>query len=332
MSIGVGVIGAGVMGSDHARLIRSHVSGAHLVAVADADPARAREAAAGARVDTDPLELIDSPDIQAVIIASPDHTHGDFVLAAIRAGKPVLCEKPLAATSEDCLRIIDAERMAGLKLVHTGYMRRYDPTYRELKATLQARTLGEVRILHNQHRNRSAPDWFTADMAVTNSFVHEIDVSRWLLGTEFKAVTVVACGSDRPGVAADPLLITLEAENGALVSTEVFLNAGYGYHVHAEAVCERGGVRMGQPALTSVLFEGSDRAAFPANWIPRFADAYRLQDQAWVNAIHSGTLDADASSSWDGYLASYIAERTLEALKSGRRIELQTPRRSDKER
>jgi myo-inositol 2-dehydrogenase / D-chiro-inositol 1-dehydrogenase len=85
MSIGVGVIGAGVMGSDHARLIRSHVSGAHLVAVADADPARAREAAAGARVDTDPLELIDSPDIQAVIIASPDHTHGDFVLAAIRA-------------------------------------------------------------------------------------------------------------------------------------------------------------------------------------------------------------------------------------------------------
>jgi myo-inositol 2-dehydrogenase/D-chiro-inositol 1-dehydrogenase len=300
-----------------------------LVAVADADPARAREAAAGARVDTDPLELIDSPDIHAVIIASPDHTHGDFVLAAIRAGKPVLCEKPLAAASEDCLRIIDAERMAGRKLVHTGYMRRYDPTYRELKATLQARTLGEVRILHNQHRNRSAPDWFTADMAVTNSFVHEIDISRWLLGTEFKAVTVVACGSDRPGVAADPLLITLEAENGALVSTEVFLNAGYGYHVHVEAVCERGGVRMGQPALTSVLFEGSDRAAFPANWIPRFADAYRLQDQAWVNAIHSGILDADASSSWDGYLASYIAEKTLEALKSGRRVELQTPRQSD---
>jgi myo-inositol 2-dehydrogenase / D-chiro-inositol 1-dehydrogenase len=110
------------------------------------------------------------------------------------------------------------------------------------------------------------------------------------------------------------------------------LNAGYGYHVHAEAVCERGGVRMGQPALTSVLFEGSDRAAFPANWIPRFADAYRLQDQAWVNAIHSGTLDADASSSWDGYLASYIAGKTLEALKSGRRVELQTPRQSDQER
>src|SRR5215207_8530207 len=108
------------MGADHARLIRSHVSGAHLVAVADADPARAREAAADARISTDPLKLINSPEVQAVIIASPDHTHGDFVLAAIRAGKPVLCEKPLAATSEDCLRIIDAERMAGRKLVHTG--------------------------------------------------------------------------------------------------------------------------------------------------------------------------------------------------------------------
>jgi myo-inositol 2-dehydrogenase/D-chiro-inositol 1-dehydrogenase len=331
MSIGVGIIGAGVMGSDHASLIRNHVSGAHLVAVADADPARAKEAAVDARIYTDPLELIDSPEVHAVIIASPDHTHGDFVLAAIRAGKHVLCEKPLAATSEDCLRIISAERAAGRKLVHTGYMRRYDPTYRELKATLQAGALGKVRILHNQHRNRAAPDWFTADMAVTNSFVHEIDISRWLLGTEFKAVTVVACRSDRPGVAADPLLITFEAENGALVSTEVFLNAGYGYHVHAEAVCERGGVRMGQPALTSVLFEGSDRAAFPANWIPRFADAYRLQDQAWVNAIRSGSLDADASSSWDGYMASHIAEKTLEALKTGRRIELQAPQQTGSE-
>jgi len=328
MSIGIGVIGAGVMGSDHARLIRSHVSGAQLVAVADADPARAREAAGDARVDTDPLKLIDSSDIQAVIIASPDHTHGDFVLAAIHAGKHVLCEKPLAATSEDCLRIIDAERKAGLKLVHTGYMRRYDPTYRELKATLRAGALGKIRILHNQHRNRAAPDWFTADMAVTNSFVHEIDISRWLLGTEFKAVTVVAFTSDRPEAAADPLLITLEAENGAIVSTEVFLNAGYGYHVHAEAVCERGGVRMGQPALTSVLYEGSDRAAFPANWIPRFADAYRLQDQAWVNAIRGGSLDANASSSWDGYMASYIAEKTLEALKTGRRIALQVPQQT----
>ena len=328
MSIGVGVIGAGVMGSDHARLIRSHVSGAHLVAVADADPARAREAAGDARVDTDPLKLIDSSDIQAVIIASPDHTHGDFVLAAIHAGKHVLCEKPLAATSEDCLRIIDAERKAGRKLVHTGYMRRYDPTYRELKATLRAGALGKIRILHNQHRNRAAPDWFTADMAVTNSFVHEIDISRWLLGTEFKAVTVVAFTSDRSEAAADPLLITLEAENGAIVSTEVFLNAGYGYHVHAEAVCERGGVRMGQPALTSVLYEGSDRAAFPANWIPRFADAYRLQDQAWVNAIRGGSLDANASSSWDGYMASYIAEKTLEALKTGRRTELQVPQQT----
>lgn len=328
MSIGVGVIGAGVMGSDHARLIRSHVSGAHLVAVADADPARAGEAAGDARVDTDPLKLIDSSDIEAVIIASPDHTHGDFVLAAIHAGKHVLCEKPLAATSEECLRIIDTERKAGRKLVHTGYMRRYDPTYRELKATLRAGALGKIRILHNQHRNRAAPDWFTADMAVTNSFVHEIDISRWLLGTEFKAVTVVAFTSDRPEAAADPLLITLEAENGAIVSTEVFLNAGYGYHVHAEAVCERGGVRMGQPALTSILYEGSDRAAFPANWIPRFADAYRLQDQAWVNAIHAGSLDDNASSSWDGYMASYIAEKTLEALKTGRRTELQVPQQS----
>jgi|SRR3954469_1358495 myo-inositol 2-dehydrogenase/D-chiro-inositol 1-dehydrogenase len=145
MSIGIGVIGVGVMGTEHASIIRSHVSGAHLVAVADADPRRATEAAAGARAFADPLELIGSPEVQAVIVASPDYTHSEFVLAAIRIGKHVLCETPLAADLEECLRIIDAERQTGRHLVHTGFMRRYDPTYRELKDTLHSKALGKVR-------------------------------------------------------------------------------------------------------------------------------------------------------------------------------------------
>jgi myo-inositol 2-dehydrogenase/D-chiro-inositol 1-dehydrogenase len=327
MSIGIGVIGAGVMGSDHARNIRNHVSGAHLAAVADADPIRATEASGGALVLTDPLELINCSEVEAIIVASPDHTHCQFVLAAIEVGKHVLCEKPLAAELNDCLRIIDAERRAGRQLVHTGFMRRYDPTYRELRGTIRSGELGKVHILHNQHRNRTAPEWFTANMAVTNSFVHEIDISRWLLAEEFTAVSVVACmGGGRDGP-ADPLLITLEGESGTIVSTEVFMNAGYGYHVHAEAVCERGGVHMVHPALTSTRYEGSERGAFPANWIPRFADAYRLQDQAWINAIHAGSLDVDAASSWDGYMATYIAEKTLEALSTGQRTELHVPSR-----
>jgi myo-inositol 2-dehydrogenase/D-chiro-inositol 1-dehydrogenase len=322
MSIGVGVIGAGVMGSDHARIVRSQVSGARLVAVADADVARAPAAAAGARVHADGRDLIADPEVEAVIVASPDHTHFDYAMAAIAAGKPVLCEKPLAPTVAECARIVAAEKATGRRLVHTGFMRRYDPTYRALRETVRSGTLGPVRVLHNRHRNQRAPDWFTADMAVTNSFVHEIDISRWLLGVEFTAVTVVGCRDATGGT--DPMLITLETEGGALVSTEVFMNAGYGYHVDAEVVCARGAARMAEPALTAVRVDGRDSTAYPENWIPRFADAYRLQDQAWIDALHRGTLDDDAATSADGTMATYIAERAVEALRDGRRVPLET--------
>jgi myo-inositol 2-dehydrogenase / D-chiro-inositol 1-dehydrogenase len=314
MSVGVGVIGAGVMGAGHARIIRNELSGAHLAAIADADAERARAAAAGAWATTNPHELIVDPRVEAVLVASPDETHCEFVVSAIKAGKPVLCEKPLAQTVADGLKIIEAERMAGRKLVHTGFMRRFDPAYRELKASIDSGKFGPVRMLHCQHRNAAAPAWFTAHMAVTNAFVHEIDVCRWLLGTEYRAVTVVSCEPEEKGAVADPLLITLEATNGVIVSTEVFMNAGYGYHVQVEAVCRKGAVLMHQPALIQARFDGAVRESFPENWMPRFADAYRLQDQAWIDMIRGSGTNGDAADSWDGLVATCIAEQVVQAM------------------
>ena len=192
-SIGIGVIGAGVMGAEHARILACEVSGAHLVAVADADLARAEMAARGARAMTDAEALIADPAVEAVLIASPDATHHRLVLAAIAAGKPVLCEKPLATSTAECLEIVAAEARSGRQLVQTGFMRRFDPAYRDMKAAIDENTLGAVRILHCQHRNAAAPSWFTGAMAVTNSLVHEIDVCRWLLSTERQGGSSAGC-------------------------------------------------------------------------------------------------------------------------------------------
>ena len=107
----VGVIGAGLMGSIHARLLASEVPGAELVAVADPDLPAAERLGAPATY-ADGLELIAADDVDAVVVASPVFTHEPFVLACIAAGKPVLCEKPLAATPEAARRIVEAERAA----------------------------------------------------------------------------------------------------------------------------------------------------------------------------------------------------------------------------
>ena len=102
-------------------------------------------------------------------------------MAAIKAGKPVLCEKPLAPASAECLRVIDAEVRGGKRLVQVGFMRRFDPSYADMKAVLQSGTVGQPLMFHCFHRNVSAPPWFTSIMAITNSAPHEFDIARWLL-------------------------------------------------------------------------------------------------------------------------------------------------------
>jgi myo-inositol 2-dehydrogenase/D-chiro-inositol 1-dehydrogenase len=297
VTVRVGIIGTGVMGADHARTLREAVSGATVEAVSDADPSRA--ASVGVRVVNDPIALIKDPDIDAVLIASSDATHEQFVLACLAAGKPALCEKPLAPDVAGCQRIVAAEAQLGRRLISVGFMRRYDPGYVALKRTLDAGDLGTPLLLHCVHRNVSAPDWFAGDMVITNSAGHEIDITRWLFG-EIAAVTV-----HRPRASAalaDPVLLVFETVSGVVVDAEVFVNAGYGYDVHCELVGQRGRAIASGPVT--------------ADWRDRFADAYRLELTDWVDGVRAG--EARGASAWDGCVASAVARSGVTALADGR--------------
>ena len=319
MSLAVGVIGTGVMGAEHARLLREATSGAHLAAVCDADEARAAAAAAGGEVFTDGLALIASDKVQAVVIASPDATHAQYALACVAAGKQVLCEKPIAATAAEGLAIVQAETALGRRLVTVGFMRRFDPAYAEIQAARIAGSIGAPVLLHNVHRNAAAPAWFTSAMAVTNSLVHEIDISRWLLGSEMINAQVTSA----PG--GDPILVTMQTDKGEIVSTEVFMNATYGYHVHAQLVGRLGSVEMAAPTRTLTNLAAAQSFGFPPNWVPRFTEAYRLQMQAWIDAVAKGTHVG--ASAWDGYITTSIAEQIVDGIATGSRIALTLPAR-----
>jgi myo-inositol 2-dehydrogenase / D-chiro-inositol 1-dehydrogenase len=150
------------------------------------------------------------------------------------------------------------------------------------------------------------PEWFTGPMAVTNSFVHEIDVSRWLTGSEMVSAHVAS------GPGGDPLMITMRTDRDEIVSTEVYMNAAYGYHVHAELVGRQGTVALAPPSLTIRNKDRIGGVSYPDNWIPRFADAYRRQLTDWIGAVTTGT--PVGASAWDGYVASSIAEQIAAAL------------------
>jgi hypothetical protein len=143
-------------------------------------------------------------------------------------------------------------------------------------------------------------------MAVTNSFVHEIDISRWLTGSEMISAQIAS------GPGGEPLMITMRTDRDEIVSTEVYVNAAYGYHIHAELVGREGTVALAPSSLTLRNKDRIGGLSYPDNWIPRFADAYRRQLTDWTSAVTTGT--PVGASAWDGYVASAIAEQIAAGL------------------
>jgi myo-inositol 2-dehydrogenase/D-chiro-inositol 1-dehydrogenase len=290
MSVRVGVIGIGMIGQDHIRRMPTVLSG-----TACAVTRRRRgPRAGGGRRGSPRGSIATGQDLIATarrrgLVASWGPTHEEYVLAAIAAGKPVFCEKPLATTQEACLRIVEAEAAHGSRLVQVGYMRRFDFAHRALKQALDAGEIGAPLMMHCAHRNASVPSFYQGEMAITDTAVHEIDMVRWMFGTEIAAARVlVPRRSSHGGELQDPLLLILEMANGVLVDVETSVNIRYGYDIRGEIVGESGTASLGSPAPIAVRRDGRTEVPVPADWRERFLQAYDVELQEWVYAITLG--------------------------------------------
>lgn len=329
----VAVLGVGKMGADHVRRLSERVVGARPVLVADAFPETAERVAAshpGVRVATDPLAAVADAEVDAVVIASPGPTHAELLLACLERGLPVLCEKPLTTDVESSLRVVEAERATSRRLVQVGFMRRYDDGYRALRQLVESGDLGDPLMLHCAHRNASVPPYFTSEMVVLDSLVHEVDGARFLLGEEITAVTVWHPRSRRgaPDGLSDPTFALLETEGGRLVDVEVSVATGLGYEVRTELVAERGTALVGLeqgPVIATAASSWRGRKV-PGDFVERFAAAYDAEFQAWADAARAGT--ATGPTAWDGYAATAVTTAGVEALRTGRRVEVELATRS----
>ncbi|MEU1787935.1 Gfo/Idh/MocA family oxidoreductase [Streptomyces sparsogenes] len=321
-TLGVAVIGTGMMGADHVRRIDEVISGARVAAVVDIDEARAKHIAhgvEGCQAYTDPAAAMAAPDVDAVLIASPGPAHEAALLAAFERDLPVLCEKPLTPDPASALRVLEAEQRLGHRRVQVGFMRRYDSEFMRLKSLLASGELGRPLMLHCRHRNASVHSYFTTDMLITDSVVHEMDQSRWLLEQEITAVTVLrpAPNADAPEGLGDPQLVILETDGGALVDVEIFATCGFGYQVQAEAVCERGTARVGDAHGMLINRTGGWGGEIAPDFVARFEEAYDREVQAWVNATRRG--EVEGPSAWDGYAAAAVSAAGVRAQTDGRR-------------
>ncbi|MEE1799314.1 Gfo/Idh/MocA family protein [Streptomyces sp. NPDC101062] len=320
MTVRIGVIGTGMIGQDHIRRLTQVITGTRVTAVFDIDTARAEEVAAsvGARALATGREVIDAPDVDAVVVTSWGPTHAEHVLGAIAAGKPVFCEKPLATEAEDCLKIIEAETAHGSRLVQVGFMRRYDAGYREMKKVIESGAIGEPLMVHCAHRNASVPESYTSAMAAQDTAVHEIDVLRWLLDDEIRSVQVLTPRrtSKRHAHLQDPQIMLFETAEGVRIDLEVFVNCQYGYDIQCETVGEEGLVRLPDPAAVSVRRAGRHSTGVLQDWKGRFESAFDTEFREWAASVAAGD-EPTGPSAWDGYAATVITGALVEALESG---------------
>ena len=331
MTLHIGVIGCGMIGRDHTRRIQKVLAGAQVVALSDVNRANAESVrtdfAPNAEIFETGEALIASPKVNAILVTSWGATHEPYVLAAIAAGKPVFCEKPLATTAEGARRIVDAEVAHGKRLVQVGFMRRYDAGYMALKEAVQQHT-GAPILVHAAHRNPAVPEAYVTPMAIHDTLIHEIDVFRWLLDDDYVSARVLypRNAARSHSKLRDPQVVVLETQKGVLINVEIFVNCSYGYDIQCEVVGENGSARLPEPMAISMRLDAKLQNRILTDWKDRFVASYDVELNDFIGAASQG--GATGPSAWDGYAAAVTSDACVKAQESaGQAVDITLPTR-----
>jgi len=291
-----GILGAGRMGRVHAEHLARHIEGAHAVVWADPTEPDLAGLARGLgieRIADHWREVVDSDDLDAIVIATPTDTHYDIVMAASRRGLAIFCEKPLDLRLPRLREIqADVERRH-VKLM-VAFQRRFDPAFATLHRDLAAGRIGRPHTLRIVSRDsRLPPESFIPRSGgiFMDMTVHDFDMSRFLLNREIEEVYARASRLVDPMFERhgdwDTTVVSVRFAGGVLGVIENGRLASYGYDQRVEVFGSGGMLTVENPphALTS----GATGEAVPF-FAERYAEAYRIEMQAFVDALLAGAL------------------------------------------
>ena len=332
--VGIGVVGAGRMGSIHARLIARTVPEAHLVGIADVNlPAAQRLAGelGGPPAFGSLDELLAAPGLQAVLIATSSNRHLEAIRAAAAAGRDILCEKPIALTMEDTVAAIAAADAANVRL-QVGFMRRWDPDYARARTRLASGALGRPMLFKSLQFDAEPPLPAFADPEVSGGImvdmgIHEFDLARWLMDDEVVEVHAFGSSVAHPGLAkvgdVDSAVVNLRFAGGTIGTVELARNTTYGEDVRTEVLATAGSVWVGHLPVSHGAWSGGDAAgAMAADGadpsVPRFEAAYAAQTGGFARAIlEDRPVDVPGSA---GAAALAIALAAGRSMREGRPV------------
>jgi myo-inositol 2-dehydrogenase/D-chiro-inositol 1-dehydrogenase len=295
--IGVAFLGAGRMGQTHVRNMAA-IPNVRTVVVADPNPdnaAAGRDLARAQRASTDPVEAILDAEVEAVVISTPTDTHASLIETALRAGKAVWSEKPIAQEIAETRRIVDLWRELDIP-VQLGFMRRFDPGYVRAKQLIDAGELGRIEQFRALSRDTFPPPveyLLSCGGSFLDMSVHDLDLARFLVGEVEEVHAWASVLFDERFARADDWdtsVVVLKFRNGALGVLETSRHSEWGYDIRTEVAGAKAKVVIDgaqkTPATVSRNFgwEGDLYQSFP----DRFEVAYRRELEVFFEDLGAG--------------------------------------------
>ena len=325
----IGLLGCGRIGQVHARSVRQ-LGTAQITAVADAfeTPAQALADACGAQVMA-PEALIESPEVEAVVIGTPTDTHYDLIQAAARAGKAIFCEKPVDMSADRIRACIKTVEAAGVPFL-TAFNRRFDPNFANIQARIAAGEIGAVEIVTILSRDPSPPPVSyikTSGGLFRDMMIHDLDMARFLLGEEVVSVYAVGSALVDPEIGkagdVDTAAVTLTTASGKICQISNSRRASYGYDQRIEVHGAKGMLRaenMLEHTVEVATAAGFQKAPAQNFFLERYEAAYRAEMAHFIEAVAQG--QRPRPSIHDGLQAQLLADAAALSLCEGRAVTL----------
>ncbi len=328
--LNVGLIGLGRLGRVYARDLATRIAETRLVAVADPVERAVEEVAAEYDVPgayANAADLVGDPQVDAVVIVSPTHTHREVVLEAVSRRKPTFCEKPLALSLEECRHMQAAVERHGT-FFQMGFMRRFDPGYAAAKRQVMEGRIGKPVVFKSTSRDPFPPSLEYANPASSGGIlvdmgIHDLDLARWFMG-DVASVNAIGGVLAFPELATvgdiDNAIATLVFRSGALGVVDLTRNGFYGYDISTELLGTEGTIRVGYLRETPVLLMTKNSVAHDTvpYFMERFEKAYTLQLQNFAQNV-LGEREPPVTIG-DGVEALRVALAATEAQRTGRAV------------
>ena len=325
----IGLLGAGRIGQVHAAAISAHPDSV-LAAVSDVyvPAAEALATPYDAAVKSSD-EIIANSAIDAVLVATSTDTHSDLIEAATRAGKAVLCEKPVdlsLARARVCLA--NAEQTG--QPVMVGFNRRFDPNFALIKAGLAAGEIGKAELLSITSFDPAPPPVSYIKVSgglFRDMMIHDFDMANFIMGEAPVSISATGSCVVDPEIGAagdiDTAIVTLTYADGKLAVIKNSRRAGYGYDQRLEVLGAAGLLQVNNMLESSVVKSTTDGvvSAKPTYFfLERYMPAYRAEWAAFVEAMQANNPMPVTLK--DGVQALAMAEAAKQSLDTGKPVAL----------